>query len=35
MRASAGYRLASARNMLMRYFLEDQGTPARVLEVRA
>jgi xanthine dehydrogenase small subunit len=35
MRASADYRLASARNMLMRYFLEDLGTPARVLEVRA
>jgi xanthine dehydrogenase small subunit len=35
MRASAGYRLAAARNMLMRYFAEDQGAPARVLEVRA
>jgi xanthine dehydrogenase small subunit len=35
MRASADYRLASGRNMLMRYFLEDQGTSARVLEVRA
>ena len=35
MRASAGYRLATARNMLMRCVLEDQGTPARVLEVRA
>jgi xanthine dehydrogenase small subunit len=35
MRASAAYRLAAARNLLMRYFLEDQGTPARVLEVRA
>jgi xanthine dehydrogenase small subunit len=35
MRASAAYRLAAARNMLMRYFLEDRGTPARVLEVRA
>jgi xanthine dehydrogenase small subunit len=35
MRASAGYRLAAARNMLTRYLLEDQGTPARVLEVRA
>jgi xanthine dehydrogenase small subunit len=34
MRASAGYRLAAARNMLMRYFLEDRSTPARVLEVR-
>ncbi len=35
MRASAAYRLAAARNMLMRYFVEDQGVPARVLEVRA
>ncbi len=35
MRASADYRLAAARNMLTRYFLEDRGTPARVLEVRA
>ena len=35
MRASADYRLAAARNMLTRYLLEDQGTPARVLEVRA
>jgi xanthine dehydrogenase small subunit len=35
MRASAAYRLAAARNMLMRYFVEDQGAPARVLEVRA
>jgi xanthine dehydrogenase small subunit len=35
MRASADYRLAAARNMLMRYFVEDQGAPARVLEVRA
>jgi xanthine dehydrogenase small subunit len=35
MRASADYRLAAARNMLLRYFLEDRGTPARVLEVRA
>jgi len=34
MRASAEYRLAAARNMALRYFLEDQGTPARVLEVR-
>ena len=34
MRASAAYRLAAARNMLMRYFVEDQGAPARVLEVR-
>jgi xanthine dehydrogenase small subunit len=35
MRASAAYRLAAARNMLMRYLVEDQDTPARVLEVRA
>ena len=34
MRASAAYRLAAARNMLMRYFVEDRGAPARVLEVR-
>jgi xanthine dehydrogenase small subunit len=35
MRASAAYRLAAARNMLTRYFHEDQGAPARVLGVRA
>ncbi len=33
MRASAAYRLESAQNMLLRYFLEDQGTAAHVLEV--
>ncbi len=33
MRASAGYRLETARNMLTRCLLEDTGTPARVLEV--
>ncbi len=33
MRASATYRLEIARNLLLRYFLEDQGTPTRVLEV--
>ncbi len=33
MRASAGYRMKSAQNLLMRYFLEDQGQPTRVLEV--
>lgn len=33
MRASASYRLETARNMLMRYYLEDQGTATRVLEV--
>ena len=35
MRASAGYRLDVARNLLRRYFLEDQGAPISVLEVRA
>ena len=35
MRASAEYRMATARNMLMRYFLEDNGMPTRVLEVNA
>lgn len=35
MRASAEYRLTSARNMLERYFIEDQGATASVLEVRA
>ena len=33
MRASTDYRLRTARNMLRRYYLEDMGTPARVLEV--
>ena len=33
MRASASYRLESARNMLTRYFLEDEGANSRVLEV--
>jgi len=33
MRASAEYRLNTARNMLTRYFLEDSGAAARVLEV--
>ena len=33
MRASADYRLRTARNLLLRYFLEDQGTTTRVLEV--
>ncbi|WP_375174552.1 xanthine dehydrogenase small subunit [Pseudooceanicola sp.] len=35
MRASADYRLASARNMLRRYWLEGQGTSVNVREVRA
>ena len=34
MRASADYRLQAAQNMLMRYFLEDQGHATSVLEVR-
>ncbi len=34
MRASAEYRLSAARNMLKRYFLEDTGTGARVMEVQ-
>lgn len=33
MRASAGYRLLAAKNMLLRYYLEDQGVQTRVLEV--
>ncbi len=33
MRASADYRLNSARNMLIRYLEEAQGTAANVLEV--
>ena len=35
MRASAEYRLETARNMLRRYLLEDQGIVASVLEVSA
>ena len=35
MRASAGYRLTAARNMLSRYLLEDLGAATSVLEVRA
>ena len=35
MRASARYRLESARNLLVRYFHEDQGPPTSVLEVSA
>ena len=35
MRASATYRLQTARNLLMRYYLEDTGTATSVLEVRA
>ncbi len=33
MRASADYRLLAAKNMLLRYYLEDQGVQTRVLEV--
>ncbi|MEP5088937.1 MAG: FAD binding domain-containing protein, partial [Paracoccaceae bacterium] len=35
MRASADYRLESARNMLLRAFFEDQGQSTSVLEVTA
>ncbi|MGV6803999.1 MAG: xanthine dehydrogenase small subunit [Ruegeria sp.] len=35
MRASAGYRLETAKAMLERYFLEDQGEVTNVLEVSA
>ncbi|MGC9369855.1 MAG: xanthine dehydrogenase small subunit [Paracoccaceae bacterium] len=35
MRASSGYRLAAARSMLSRYFLEYLGAATNVLEVRA
>ncbi|WP_127903080.1 xanthine dehydrogenase small subunit [Solirhodobacter olei] len=35
MRASADYRLESARNMLLRYFADLSGAPVRVLEVSA
>lgn len=33
MRASAEYRLNAARNLLIRYFVEDAGVETRVLEV--
>lgn len=33
-RASAEYRLMAAQNMLRRYYVEDLGVPADVLEVR-
>lgn len=35
MRASAEYRLTSARNLLQRYLLEDTGVATNVLEVSA
>jgi xanthine dehydrogenase small subunit len=34
MRASAGYRLEAAANMLRRYFLEDTGQTAGIMEVQ-
>ena len=34
MRASAGYRMAAAQNMLWRYWLEDQGADSSVQMVR-
>tara|TARA_R110002096_G_scaffold14582_1_gene50538 strand:+ start:1796 stop:3166 length:1371 start_codon:yes stop_codon:yes gene_type:complete len=33
MRASAEYRMQCAKNMLVRYYLEDQGVQTRVLKV--
>ena len=35
MRASSAYRLEAAQNLLLRYFLEDQGLATDVLEVSA
>ncbi|WP_138468290.1 xanthine dehydrogenase small subunit [Poseidonocella sp. HB161398] len=35
MRASSAYRLKAAENMVIRYFHEDQGVAANVLEVSA
>ena len=34
LRASMGYRLATAANMLMRYWLEDQGDAVGLAEVQ-
>lgn len=34
MRASASYRMQTAKNMLRRYFLEDDGAATSVLQVR-
>ena len=34
MRASAGYRMETAKAMLLRYFYELNGAPTSVLEVR-
>ena len=33
MRASSAYRMEAAQNMVLRYFLEDQGQATDVLEV--
>lgn len=35
MRASASYRLEAARNMLVRYCLEDRGVATRIREIEA
>ncbi|NSY40845.1 FAD binding domain-containing protein, partial [Leisingera sp. ANG59] len=35
MRASAEYRMVTAKNLLLRYFDELNGTPVSVLEVRS
>ncbi|MCB1394604.1 MAG: hypothetical protein KDJ98_01170, partial [Rhodobacteraceae bacterium] len=35
MRASARYRMDAAKNLLVRYILEDQGFATDVLEVTA
>ena len=35
MRASAGYRMKTAQNMLRRYFHDLAGVPVSVLEVEA
>lgn len=35
MRASAAYRMQTAQNLMLRYFLEDQGIATDVLQVRA
>ena len=35
MRASADYRMTTAKNLLLRYFMEDQGQSMQVLEVGA
>ena len=35
MRASADYRMTTAQNMLLRYFIEDQGVATQILQVSA